>query len=169
LSTRPSFWKSFTHAAELFQKDGLVDKWSSVWAQTVIYFPRSHEAWLSLAKAKSARGVPAEAAAMLLTGSRNFTRRKDREMKVTLLEEAFRLVPYQFDVTMAYVAALVANKQRGDAFDLLEEMVERTSGSKLRKIRGKMFRLRPTPASAWRWLRATPAQRAASASSTRRR
>ena len=151
-------WRSFTRAAELFRKDGLVDKWSSVWQQAVIYFPRSTEAWLSLAKAKTHKGVAADAAATLLTGSRNFKRRRDREARVQLLEEAFRVAPYTHDVTIEYTVALVANGQRSDAFDLLEELLERTSGSRVRKIRGRMFRLRPTPASAWRWLRGSPAR-----------
>ena len=148
-------WRSFTKAADLFRQDGLVDKWSSVWSQAVIYFPRSADAWLALAQAKASRGVAADAAAALLTGSRNFTRRKERETRVRLLEEAFRLGPYTYDVTMEYSAALVASGMRSDAFELLEELTARASGSRLRKVRGRLFRLRPTPAAAWRWLRAS--------------
>ena len=148
-------WRSFRKAADLFRQDGLVDKWSSVWSQAVIYFPRSTEAWLSLAQAKASRGVPADAAAALLTGSRHFTRRKEREERVALLTEAFRLAPYTFDVTMEYASALVASGARSDAFELLEELTDRTTGSRHRKVRGRLFRLRPTPAAAWRWLRAS--------------
>jgi tetratricopeptide (TPR) repeat protein len=148
-------WGSFTRAAELFRKDGLNDKWSSVWVQAVIYFPRSPEAWLSLAQAKAERGVPADAAAALLTGSRNFKRRKDRDVRVQLLQEAFRHTEYAFDVTMEYAAALVGAGEKKEAMRMLEELAERTSGAKHRKVRGRLFRMSPTPAAAWRWARAT--------------
>lgn len=152
-------WRSFVRAAELFRKDGMVEKWSSVWSQAVLYFPRSADAWLALAQAKSERGVPADGAAALLTGSRNFKRRKDREGRVRLLAEAFGYTPYAYDVTMEYAAAMVANRERTEAVEMLEELADRTTGSRLRKIRGRLFRLRPTPAAGWRWLRAAVGKR----------
>lgn len=148
-------WRSFTRAAELFHKDGLVDKCSSVWSQAVLYFPRSSDAWLALAQAKAQRGVPADAAASLLVGSRNFKRRKDRDGRVRLLYEAFTLTPYAYDVTVEYAASLVAAGEKKEAIELLEELAQRTSGSRHRKVRGRLFRLSPTPAAAWRWARAS--------------
>lgn len=148
-------WGSFSRAAELFRKDGFVEKWSSAWTQAVMYFPRSADAWLALAEAKAERGVPADAAASLLAGSRNFKRRKDRDARVRLLQEAFRLTAYGFDVTLEYAAALVGAGERKEAVELLEKLAERTTGVKHRKVRGRLFRLSPTPAAAWRWARAS--------------
>ena len=147
-------WKGFNVAAELFRKEGLVDKCSSVWAQAVLYFPKSIDAWMSLAEARGARGVKADAAAALLQGSRKFRKRKERAARLRLLRHAFEQTPLAYEVTMEYSAALTAGGLRADARELLEDLAKISSGRKLRRIRGRLFRLAPTPAAAWRWTRA---------------
>lgn len=146
-------WKTFVRAAGLYEKDGVVEKWSSVWTQAVLYFPRAPEAWLALAQAKEAKGNAADAAAILLGGSRHLHRRRDRPGLVTILKRAFELTPWAHDVTMAYTKALVKTGAKKEAIGILEELARRSGGKKLRIVRGRLFRLRPTPAAAWRWMR----------------
>lgn len=147
-------WKTFVRSAELYRKDGMTDKWSSVWTQAVLYFPRAPEAWLALAEAKQSKSVAADATATLLGATKHFRRRKDRDGLVTLLRRAFELTPYAHDVTLAYAKALVKTGAKKDAIAMLEELARRSGGRKLRQVRGRLFRLRPTPGAAWRWLRA---------------
>ena len=152
-------WATFTKAAELFRKDGMQEKWSSVWTQAVLYFPKSPDAWMKLAEAKLAKGIPADAAATLVTGARNFTKRKAREDRLRLLKRAFELTPLAHDVTMLYTKTLAASGKKGEARKILEDLATVSGGKKLRIVRGRLFRMGPTPAAGWRWLKAAVGKR----------
>jgi cytochrome c-type biogenesis protein CcmH/NrfG len=76
-----------------------------------------------------------------------------------LLRRALEIDPWHAEGRLALSRLLRRQGRRGEARALLEELAPRLSGSELRRVRGALFRLGPTPAAAWRWLRAATAGR----------
>ena len=71
-----------------------------------------------------------------------------------MLRRALELEPWQAEATVLLAKTLARARRKGEAVKLLEGLATRTRGPALRRTRGLAFRLSPTPASLWRWLRA---------------
>ena len=147
-------WKCFVAAAEGFKKQGFVDKQYGVYSTATTFMPREVELWETLARINVSRNRPADAVKVLLDGKKHFGGKKLRPFAIRLLQLASRIEPADFSTH--YELAMLYRKS-GDAAKaraVLETLAGRHRGSKLRRVRGALFRLGPTPGAAWRWLRA---------------
>ncbi|HTO06308.1 MAG TPA: tetratricopeptide repeat protein, partial [Myxococcota bacterium] len=144
----------FLGAAEIYEKQEFDDKAVAVYRQAVSHLPKRIELWERLAQLDVKRERPPEAIRDLLEGASQFRRRKERQSAVRLLRVAVRIEPWQFEATLRLAGLLAKEGARPEARRLYEGLCEKNRAVRLRKVRGAMFRMSPTPAAAWRWARA---------------
>jgi tetratricopeptide (TPR) repeat protein len=147
-------WGCFVKAAGGYHEKGFVEKAVGVYKQARQYVPTKIEVWQRLADLDVQRGRSADAVNNLYLGSRVFRRRKHRREARELLSQAFQIEPYRFEVTYDLAVLLFKYKEKGRARKMLDELARRTEGRDLRRVRGKLFWLGPTPAASWRYAKA---------------
>ncbi len=150
----PDAWKTFVAAAESFRKQGFVEKQYATYRQAAGFMPREVELWETLARLDVERGRSPDAINVLLEGRRHFRRRKLRPYANRLLRLAIKIEPWHFAATFDLARLLRRDGDLTEARRLLEGLAHRNRGRKLRRIRGALFAISPTPAAAWRWIRA---------------
>ena len=147
-------WHAFVRAAESWRKQGFGDREYAVYKQATRYMPHEVELWETLAKHDlSAKRAP-DALAVLLEGRKHMRKRRFRPMAVRLLRFAVEIEPWHFEATFDLAKTLRSLGESTEARDLFEGLADRNRGRKLRRVRGVLFRMSPTPAAAWRWARA---------------
>ena len=144
----------FGAAAEIYEKQAFDDKAVSVLRQAVAFLPKRVELWERIGQLEVKRERNPEAIRDLLEGSRHFRRKKERQSAIRLLRLAVKIEPWQFESTLQLAHLLRKSGARPEAHKLYAGLCERNRARRLRVIRGAMFRMSPTPATAWRWLRA---------------
>ena len=147
-------WGCFVQAAGRYYEKGFVDKAVGVYKQAIKYVPTEIEVWRRLADLNLDRGHSGDAVDNLYMGSRVFRRRKHRHKALELLNQAFQIEPYRFEVTYDLAVLLIKCKEKRRARKMLDELARRTKGRDLRRVRGKLFWLGPTPAAGWRYAKA---------------
>ena len=90
----------------------------------------------------------------LLEGARHFRSRRTRDAALSLVMAARKIEPNGFEPNLALGRLLARAGAYARAKRLLEPLAERTAGAQRRTVRALLFRISPTPAAAWRWLRA---------------
>lgn len=144
----------FVAAAEVYEKQAFDDKALATYLQAAGYLPRRVELWERIAKLHVKRDRGADATRALLDGSRQLRGKKARASAIRLLREAVKIEPWHFEATFELARLLVKEAGMAQARHLYEGLCKRTRNRQLRRVRGAMFRVSPTPAAAWRWLRA---------------
>ncbi|HXX48716.1 MAG TPA: tetratricopeptide repeat protein [Myxococcota bacterium] len=144
----------FQLAAETYAKQEFDDKSLAVYRQAVTFLPKHVELWERMAELDVKRERVPEAVRDLLEGSAKFNRRPERQSAIRLLRMAVKVEPWQFEATMRLARLLTKAGARPEAKRLYEGLCERNRAKRLRKVRAAQLRLSPTPAAAWRWLRA---------------
>jgi tetratricopeptide (TPR) repeat protein len=144
----------FLAAAEGYEKEAFDDKAVAVYRQAVSHLPKRVELWERLAQLDVKRERPPEAIRDLLDGASHFRKRKERQSAIRLLRLAVKIEPFQFEATLRLAGLLAKSGARPEARKLYAGLCEKNRAKRLRKIRAAMFRMSPTPAAGWRWLRA---------------
>jgi tetratricopeptide (TPR) repeat protein len=144
----------FMAAAESYEKQAFDDKALAVYRQAVTFLPKRVELWERIAQLDVKRERGPEAIRDLLEGSRKFRRRRERQSAIRLLRMAVKIEPWQFEATMSLARLLRKEGARPEARRFYEGLCQRNRSLRLRKVRGAMFRMSPTPGAGWRWLRA---------------
>ncbi len=144
----------FAAAAERYEKQGFPEKALAVYVQASGFLPRRIELWEAISGLNLARSRRADAVAALLEGRTHFRRRKQRPLAIRLLRQATRIEPWHFEATFDLARTLAKSGSRAEADRLLQGLCERNRDTDLRRVRFEMLRRSPTPAAAWRWLRA---------------
>jgi tetratricopeptide (TPR) repeat protein len=144
----------FLAAAEIYEKQAFDDKALAVFRQAVTYLPKRVELWERIAQLDVKRKRAPEAIRDLLEGARKFRRRPERQSAIRLLRMAVKIEPWHFESTMSLARLLGKAGAKPEALRFYEGLCERNRAKRLRKIRGAMFRMSPTPGAAWRWARA---------------
>ena len=152
---RPSdAWPHFVTAGEAYARDGFFDKAIAVYVRAASFLPTKVEVWLSLADLNLRRQRKADAFKACLEGRRHFRRLEQHQQATLLLRRALEIEPHQVEATLDLARVRRRTGQREEATRLLQGIAARNRGPVLRRIRAAQLRLRPTPASLWRWLRA---------------
>ncbi|MGH7291296.1 MAG: tetratricopeptide repeat protein [Myxococcota bacterium] len=146
--------EKFNAAGERYEKQGFPEKALAVYMQATGYLPRQIELWETISGLNLARSRRADAVAALLEGRTHFRRRKQRPLAIRLLRQATRIEQWHFAATFDLAHLLVKTGAKAEADRLFRGLCERNRDTELRRVRFAMFRRSPTPASAWRWLRA---------------
>jgi tetratricopeptide (TPR) repeat protein len=144
----------FQAAAEIYDKQAFDEKSLAVYRQAVTYLPKRVEMWERIAQLDVKRERTPDAIRDLLEGSAKFKRRRERQSAIRLLRMAVKVEPWHFVATMRLSRLLAKEGARPEARRFLDGLCQRNRGPYLRRARWALFRLSPTPAAAWRWLRA---------------
>ncbi len=146
--------KRFLAAAEVYEKQSFDEKALGTYVQAAGFLPKEAQLFEQIARLNVRRSRPADAIRALLDGAAKQRGRKARPNAMRLLREATRVEPWHFEATMSLARLLRKQGKRADARKLYEGLCTRKRGAQLRRARGAWFRMSPTPAAAWRWLRA---------------
>jgi tetratricopeptide (TPR) repeat protein len=144
----------FGAAVETYEKQGFDEKAVSVLRQAVTFLPKRVELWERIAQIDVRRERAPEAIRDLLEGSGKFRKRSERQSAIRLLRMAVKVEPWQFEATLSLARLLAKAGAKPEARRCYQGLCERNRAARLRKVRGAMFRMSPTPAAAWRWARA---------------
>jgi len=147
-------WPHFVTAGEAYARDGFYDKAIAVYTRAAPFLPTKVELWLSLADLNLRRQRKADAFKACLDGRRHFRRLEQHQQASQLLRRSLEIEAYHVESTLDLARLRRRTGQRDEATRLLQGIAARNHGPTLRRIRAAQLRLRPTPASLWRWLRA---------------
>ena len=150
---RDDAWKSYQRAAEQLRGQGFVDKAIGVLRGATRYLADEPELWRALSRLELERHRPADAVSALLEGAGHLRSRRNRDSALLLLLTARKIAPDAFEPNLALGRELVRCGARDRGVRLLEQLADRTLGVQQRAVRALLFRISPTPAAAWRWLR----------------
>ncbi len=145
---------SFREAANCYLREGKTAEAIGIYRENATLLPRESEVWVSLARLLRQHRTPREAVDTLLTGRKHFRRRSQRAEAIYLLRQAREIEAWDVEVVLDLVALLARSRQRQEALPLLAGLRSRVRGTGLRSVCRLEFHLSPTPAGAWRWLRA---------------
>lgn len=144
---------SFHLAAQGQLKAGFVDRAISVYVQAASFFPLEANLWDELGRLYQARSRRVDAINAFLEGGRKLgARPSQRADGARLLSHALAIEPWHPAATLALARIFSVDGRRSEARTLLQTLVTRVRGRDLRRVRGALFRLSPTPANAFRWL-----------------
>jgi tetratricopeptide (TPR) repeat protein len=147
-------WKSYRLAAAQLARQGFVDQAIGVYREATSYLARDRRVWLALADLEVERGRRIDATHALLEGSRHLRSRRTRQEALALLLKAREIEPKAFEPSFELGGLLARAGSKQKARRILEDLLPRARGRQLRRLRGRLFRMSPTPAAAWRWLAA---------------
>ena len=145
---------SFREAANCYLREGKTAEAIGVYRENATLMPREPEVWVSLARLLRQHRTPREAVDTLVTARKHFKRRSQRAEAIYLLRQAREMEAWDLEVVLDLVALLAKSGQREEAMILLAGLRSRVRGTGLRPVCRLEFHLSPTPARAWRWLRA---------------
>lgn len=147
-------WSSFKAAGEGYLLGGFGDMALGIYIQATRCMPMEIETWKAVSKLQLNRGLKADSVNTLLNGHRHFRRRALRPAAVYMLRKAWKIIPWHFEVTFELARLLAKTGKKEEALRLLGDLERHEGRSNLRRIRGAIFKISPTPGSAWLWLRA---------------
>jgi tetratricopeptide (TPR) repeat protein len=154
-SKRPAdAWESYRRAAAKLARQGFVEQAIGIYREAASFLARERKLWLALADLEVERGRSIDAADALLEGSRHLRARRTREDALALLLRAREIQPTAFEPSFALAGLLVRSGHRERGKRILRELERHARGRQLRRLRGRMLRISPTPKAAWRWLSA---------------
>ena len=145
-------WGTYRKAAERLTAQGFSEQAIGLYREASRYLPREVAVWKALADSEVARGRRADAIAVLLEGRRHFRSSRLRAEALQLLHCARKIDKANFDVDFDLAALLANSGARPRARQLLEELAMRSRAHELRRVRGRLFFLFPSPRSAWGWV-----------------
>jgi tetratricopeptide (TPR) repeat protein len=148
-------WRSFRIAAQELARTGFPDKAIGLYREAVHYLPRHVDAWLAIAEAHVEQSRGADAVKALLEGRRQLRSRRLRAPAIRLLSRACAIEPASVALSLDLARLLRKTGQRRRAFDVLEDVRQRTPRSLRRPIRAAQLWIYPTPAALYRWLRSS--------------
>jgi tetratricopeptide (TPR) repeat protein len=146
--------RSFIYAAQDLVAKGFLDRAVGLYGEAVRWLPRDATLWEAMAELHHQRNRRADAVDALITGAGQLHRRRDRAYAIRLLRRALEIDAGHIAATFALAVQLRRSGGRAEARALLDGLVPRVSGRVLRRVRGALVRLAPTPQAIWRWLRA---------------
>ncbi len=152
---REEAWRDGCLAAEDLAKRGFVAEAIGVHRSYAGRFPDQAPVWCSLSDLELERDRRPDAVSVLLEGSGHFRSRAKRPDALALLRRARRIEPTHFEANFSLAGVMARSGARQPARRILESLAPhaRTRRDR-RRLRGRLFRLSPTPAAAWRWLMA---------------
>lgn len=147
-------WPRFRSAGRQYAKRGFVQKAEGVFKQAAVYLPQEIEVWQTLARINLGQSRRADAAKVLMDGREHFRKKKHREEAEQILRQVIEIEPHHFEASLDLAGLLAKKKLKGEATALLEDIVDQPLEKQRRRVRKKLFWLRPNPATLWRYLMA---------------
>jgi tetratricopeptide (TPR) repeat protein len=145
---------SFRTAADGQAKAGFHERALSLFIQAADHYPDEETLWPEIARLHLQRGRRAEAVANLTEGGWRLLLARRPQLAEWVLRLALQFEPYDGDANAILARVLRKLGRRDEAVAALEGVAARTRGRRLRAVRGLVFRIHPTPAHFWAWMRA---------------
>jgi tetratricopeptide (TPR) repeat protein len=146
-------WNHFLGAAEGYVRESFIEKGIAVYRQAAAFFPCNVDVWEALARHYMTLRRKPDALKALLDGRRHFTKLTYHQQATQLLRHACQIEPWHLEATLDLSRLRARTRGRDEAKLLLAGLAARNRGKNLRRVRAAQFRLSPTPAAGWRWLR----------------
>jgi len=152
---REEAWRDCRQAGEDLVRRGFVAQAIGIYREYAGHFRDEPEVWLGLAELELERERRPDSVAVLVEGARHFRSRARRPDGLVLLRRARSIDPTHFEASFQLAGLMVRTGAARPAQRILEALAPhaRTRRDR-RRLRGRLFRLSPTPAAAWRWLAA---------------
>ncbi len=145
-------WMSYRRASQALLQEGSVQDALTALREAVRLLPGEFDAWVQLGRVERKEGQARHAQQTLLRGAQQF--RRDRPRAIYLLRRAREIAAWDVR-TVTWLARLLAKtRQRDEALLLLDQLSSRVQGVELRRVRGVQWRILPSLAHTWLWLRA---------------
>ena len=140
-------------AASSLAKQGFVAQAIGSYRELAAHIPDEVTIWQALAELELERKRETDAVEVLVEGQQRFRSRRRRTDGIALLRRARQIDPTHFEANFQLAGLVARSGARRPALRILEALTPnaRTRRQK-RRLRGRLFRLSPTPAAAWRWL-----------------
>lgn len=152
---RADAWRDCRSAAEVLAKRGFIEQAIGIHREFARHVPDEVSVWHALAELELARKRPPDAVAALLQGRRHFRSGRSQSEALSLLRRARRIDPTHFEANFDLAGLLMRGGAPVPARRILESLLPHANTRReRRRLRGRLFRLSPTPAAAWRWLAA---------------
>ena len=145
-------WRDCQSAGSALIEKGFAEKACGVYRDFAFHAPKDVRVWHALADAQLIRERDPDAVAVLLEGRRSFRSRRQRQDAMTLLHRACKIDPDHFEASFDHADLLARSGREVQAQRMLLNLERKSSGRNLRRVRGRMFRLSPSPVLAWKWL-----------------
>jgi tetratricopeptide (TPR) repeat protein len=152
-------WQCFQRAAQAKLSAKQNELALQIYRDATRLIPTQFEAWIRVAKLERSLGRKEKARAVLVEGACGLRSRRHRAAAIALLRAAREIDPWEPVCLFELVRLLVRHRQAAEAQWLLEQLAGRSSGELLRRVRAAQWRIDPTLANSWRWLRAAHAAR----------
>ncbi|MCK4738873.1 MAG: hypothetical protein KAT46_02895 [Deltaproteobacteria bacterium] len=148
-------WKHFKIAIAGYMKKGFYDKALSMVNMATRYLPREVEAWEAFARLEiEVKKRPEDAVQTLHTGHLNFRKKELLPKAIRLLQNAWKVEPWNFNVSFDLAKILLREAKKVDAKKIFKGLEEREKGGKLRKVRWALFWMEPGAGGFFRWMKA---------------
>lgn len=145
---------SVREAGSALMRDGKTAEAIGMYREATTLMPREPELWVSLSRLLRQHRTPREAIDVLRAGRKQMRGRRHRAEAIYLLRQAREIEAWHLDVVLDLASLLAKSRQREEAMALIAGLRSRVRGTGLRPVCKLRFQLSPTPANAWRWLRA---------------
>lgn len=152
---RDEAWRDCQLAAQDLARRGFVAQAIGVYRDYARRFRDQAPVWLGLADLELERERSPDAVAALVEGARHFRSRAGRPDGLALLRRARSIDPTHFEASFQLAGLMIRQGAARPAQRILESLAPHARRRRdRRRLRGRLFRLSPTPAAAWRWLAA---------------
>lgn len=148
-----SSWSSYCRAAALLESAGFLERAIGVHREAATRLPQYVPTWKRLSELELMRGRPVDAVAVLIAGRRKFRSRLTRRAAIVLLTQAYKIDRENLEVALDLALLLARVGTPGKAVALLETFLC-GSPETVKRVRARLFRVAPSPARGWHYLRA---------------
>ena len=149
-------WQGFSLVAGSLHESGFEDKAIGIYHEAAHFMPRRAEVWLAISEIHLEQERRSDAAKVLLEGRSHLRGRKLRGDAIQLMIRSHQIEPLSLRPTLDLARQLKRKGRKSEAIRFLEEALARIPVDRRRRIRAALFRLSPTPAALWRWIRNSP-------------
>jgi tetratricopeptide (TPR) repeat protein len=144
---------SFRCAADGQARAGFHERALALLIHAAEHFPDEEALWPDIARLHLQRGRRAEAVSALTAGGWRLCLSRRLDVAERVLKLAVQLDPGDADAQVILARTVARAGRRAEALELLEAVVARERGRRRSAVRGVMFRIAPSPARLWAWLR----------------
>lgn len=151
---RDEAWRDCGETAARLVQGGFLEQAIGVYRDFAAHLPRETVVWEALADLELERDRKPDAVRVLLEGRSWFRSRGERQEALSLLRRARKIDPTHFEASFDLAGLLARCGAPAPARRILMDLERHVRGRNLRRLRARMFRLSPGPATAWGWLSA---------------
>ncbi|MCH7869618.1 MAG: hypothetical protein IH881_18135 [Myxococcales bacterium] len=146
-------WTSYEHVTAALSRDGKKQSALDYYCDATTRMPRHLEAWVSRVALTRSMGRRDDARQILESALPHFRRRATRYPLISLLRCLLDIEPGNKCAALELAYLLSKTSQKYEALVLLSKLADASNGSFLQNVRRTQWRIEPSLAHSWLWLR----------------